>query len=473
MKDDIAASPQQLTTPAKAGAYRYYVLILLTAVYTFNFIDRQIVGIISPAIKDDLGLADWRLGILKGFAFAVLYTTLGVPIARLADRINRINIISLSLAAWSAFTALSGVAQNFTQLALARVGVGIGEAGGSPPAHSVISDYFPVEKRAGALAIYALGIPVGITLAYLGGGWLAYNVNWRVAFIAIGLPGVLLAILLKLTVREPERGASDAPGREDAFRAMRVTIPESVTERVIHFLTRALPNSWADPTFRELTIFWRAAKHLLSIPTYRGMVIGMTLASFAAYANGAWIVDFFARSFPSYSRVEVTFWLGIINGTAYVSGTFLGGQIVDRFAAKNKAMYGLVPAISLLVNAPFFIGAVWVNDPVLSLVLWVPVHMTVGFYLGPCFALAQTLAPVSIRALSTAIFFFILNMIALGFGPTYVGFASSLLSPSVGDAVALRISMTTVSLVVIGAVAAFLWTGRQVARDWAKATAEA
>ncbi|MFQ5562155.1 MAG: spinster family MFS transporter [Parvularculaceae bacterium] len=471
MQGDGAVTQAVPAKKAPAGAYRYYVLFLLTAVYTFNFIDRQIIGIISPAIKDDLGLADWRLGILKGFAFAVLYTTLGIPIARLADRTNRVNIISLALAAWSAFTALSGVAQNFAQLALARVGVGVGEAGGSPPAHSLISDYFPMEKRAGALAIYALGIPIGITLAYLGGGWLAYNVNWRAAFIAVGLPGVLLAIVLKLTVREPERGASDAPGREDAFKAMRATAPEGATERVIHFTTRALPESWANPAFRELAILWRAAKHLLSIPTYRGVVAGMTLASFAAYANGAWIVDYFARSHPDFSRVEVTFWLGIINGTAYAAGTFLGGQIVDRLAAKNKAMYGIVPAVSLLVNAPFFVAAVWANDPVLSLILWTPVHLTVGFYLGPCFALAQTLAPVSIRALSTAIFFFILNMIALGFGPTYVGFASSLLVPTMGDALALQVSMTSVTLAVLGAMAAFLWTSRQVERDWAKAAA--
>lgn len=461
-----------IATPrSDVGAYRYYVLILLTGVYTFNFIDRQIIGIISPAIKDDLGLADWQLGILKGFAFAVLYTTLGIPIARLADRSNRVTIISISIAVWSGFTAISGFAQNFVQLALARVGVGIGEAGGSPPSHSLISDYFPKEKRASALAIYALGIPVGITLAYLGGGWLAYNVSWRAAFIAVGLPGVILAVLLKLTVREPERGASEAPGQEDAFKMLRVTTPAGAMEKVIRTMTRVLPARWADTTFQELAVLWRAAKHLLSIPTYRGVVIAMTLASFASYANGAWIVDSFARSHPDFSRVEVTFWLGVINGTAYVAGTFLGGLLVDRLAATNKAMYGLVPAAALVINVPFFFAAVWVNDPVMSLIFWTPVHLSVGFYLGPCFALAQTLAPVSIRALSTAIFFFILNLIGLGLGPTYVGIASSMLTPSMGEAMALRVSMTSVAIAVVGSVMAFLWMSRHVARDWAKATA--
>ncbi|MEL7489055.1 MAG: MFS transporter, partial [Pseudomonadota bacterium] len=192
-----------------SDAYRLYVLILLTAVYTFNFVDRQIMGILAEDIKTDLGLSDSQLGILIGFAFAVLYTTLGIPIARIADRANRVTIISLSLACWSAFTAICGTAQNFLQLAMARVGVGIGEAGGSPPSHSLISDLYPKEKRAGALAVYALGIPVGVTFAYLGGGWVSENFNWRVTFLALGLPGVLLALIVKFTIREPQRGAQE------------------------------------------------------------------------------------------------------------------------------------------------------------------------------------------------------------------------------------------------------------------------
>ncbi|MEO0320634.1 MAG: MFS transporter, partial [Pseudomonadota bacterium] len=201
--DDSAAIVQ----PSKG--YQYLVLFLLTGVYTFNFLDRQIMGILAPAIKGEFGLSDTQLGLLSGIAFAILYTTLGIPIARLADRHNRVTIIALSLAVWSGFTALCGIAQNFSQLILARIGVGIGEAGGTPPAHALISDYFPKEARAGALAIYSMGIPIGITIAYLGGGWIVQNFDWRTAFLGLGIPGVLLAIILRLVVREPERGLID------------------------------------------------------------------------------------------------------------------------------------------------------------------------------------------------------------------------------------------------------------------------
>ncbi len=466
---------QETAAPAPAAipgrAYSIYVLVLLTGVYTFNFIDRQIIGIISPYIKADLGLADWQLGVLKGFAFAVLYTVLGIPIARLADRYNRVTIISVALALWSGFTAISGMATNFAQLAAARVGVGIGEAGGSPPSHSLISDYYPKEKRAGALAVFAMGIPIGITFAYLGGGWLTQTFSWRMAFIVVGLPGVLLAVLVKFTVREPKRGATDAPGQTDIFKTMDFGTPVSGFEKFLFGLTRILPKGAGDATFRELAALWRAAKYLLSIPTYRGVVIGMTAASFASYAVGTWIIDFFSRSHPGYSMTNVYFWLGVINGTAYVAGAFLGGVIVDKFAVKSKAIYGTLPALALLLNAPLFLGAMWVDDPVISMWLWAPSHLLLGCYLGPSFALAQTLAPVSIRALSTAIFFFILNMIALGFGPTYVGIASSLMIPSFGEEMALRIALSSVLVAGMIGMWGFWLLSKTIDTDWAKATA--
>ena len=454
--------------------YRFYVLVMLTIVYTFNFIDRQIIGILSPAIKADLGLADWQLGILKGFAFAVLYTTLGIPIARLADKTSRVNIISIALAMWSGFTVISGACQNFTQLALARVGVGIGEAGGSPPSHSLISDYYPKEKRAGALAFFAMGIPIGISLAYLGGGWIMENFSWRMAFVVVGAPGLIAAIIVKLTIKEPPRGAMEDA---TALAAQKTEIPkmdapQSGFERGLKSILSIAPEKWRATLFGELATVWRAAVHLMSIPTYRAAVFGATAISFSTYANGTWIVDFYTRSHPEFSLLTVLFVLGIISGTTYVAGTFLGGFLVDKLAAKNMRNYGYIPAIALVLNAPVFLIVIWHPSALVSLIFQAPAHLLVGFYLGPSFALAQTLAPVQFRALSTAIFFFILNMIALGLGPTVTGVLSSALAPSMGEAQALQVALTMVS--TSGLLAAFWYfqTGKRVAGDWKKATGE-
>ncbi|WP_425408910.1 spinster family MFS transporter [Hyphococcus sp.] len=467
------------TAPAKPGTdagrpYRIYVLIMLTLVYTFNFLDRQIMGIVAPAVQADLGLNDTQLGVLGGIAFAILYTTIGIPVARLADRYNRVTIISVSLALWSGFTALCGVAQNFTQLALARVGVGVGEAGGSPPSHSLISDFYPKEKRAGALAVYALGIPVGVTLAYLAGGWVLQNFDWRMTFLALGLPGVIFAVIVKLTIKEPKRGGQELAGAQDAFAGLKVTEPVGLIEKIFRQLTMLLPSRSRDPAFGELASLWRAAKHLLGIPSYRAIVIGLTAGSFASYAISNWIVVFFERSHPDFAKGDLYFWLGVINGTAYVLGVFIGGALVDRLAVKNKSAYGWVPVIALALNAPIFIAAMWVDNAMWSLVLWWPVHLLTGFYLGPCFALAQTLAPVSIRALSTAIFFFILNMIALGFGPTFVGILSDILNSSgLSSEQGLRVALSSVAIAGLISIGGFWYLAKKLPADWAKATGEA
>ncbi len=463
MSEAVADAKPAAGAPAERSgvAYSYYVLVLLTMVYTFNFIDRQIIGIISPLIKQDLGLTDGQLGALKGILFAILYTFLGIPIARFADRANRVTIISVSLALWSGFTTLSGFAQNFTQLALARIGVGIGEAGGTPPSHSVISDYFDKERRPVAMAIYAMGIPIGIALGYFAFAWLLAALQtgevqdpsvWRTAMIIVGIPGVILAILLKLTVREPERGAADGP---------RQAVAEEKASGGV------LATVWSE----TIQIF-KAGTKLWSIPTYAGMGAGITLASFGAYAIGGWIVDFFTRTHPEMPMTTVLIWLGVINAIAYSLGTYLGGAVTERLAKKNKSMYGLVPAIALLVNAPCFLAAMWAPTPELSLIFWFPAHMTIGFYLGPTFAVAQTLAPLRLRALSTAILFFVLNLIALGIGPSFVGFLSEGLTGAMGEERALRVALSSVIGTSLLGVAAFFWASRQVERDWAKAEAE-
>ncbi len=438
MSEQTAGAGVAPTAPAadaKADRYSYYVLMILTIVYTFNFIDRQIIAILSPAIKEDLGLSDSMLGLLKGMAFAVLYTTLGIPIAWLADRWNRVSIVSISLAVWSGFTALSGLAGNALQLALARVGVGIGEAGCSPPAHSLISDYFAKEKRASALAIYSLGIPFGQMFAFLAGGWVLENLGWRNAFFVVGIPGVLLAIIMKLTVREPIRGAKEGAGAPPA------------------------PVKFKD-----------GIATLLKIPSYWGVIAGVTLASFTGYGVGLWIVDFFRRTY-GISYTEITVPLGLLNGVAYGVGTFLGGYLTDRYGAKSKGAYALIPGLGMLATIPFGWLSIWASTPFWAFFWSAPFMILLGLYLGPSFSLIQTLAPVKLRAFSTAFAFLILNFIALGLAPLWVGALSDVFLPAHGEVTGLRLAMTTLGASSLLAALAFFWTAKKLPADWAKATA--
>ena len=435
MTENIDAAEK--SAEQSSSNYRYFVLGVLTLVYTFNFIDRQIIAILSPAIKEDLGLSDSTLGLLKGLAFAVLYTTLGIPIAWLADRWNRVNIVAISLALWSAFTALSGMAMNATQLALARVGVGIGEAGGSPPAHSLISDYFPKEKRSSALAIYSLGIPFGQMFAFLAGGWVLQNLGWRNAFFVVGIPGIILAVVLKLMVKEPLRGAQDKVATQAALKV----------------------------SFKD------GLKQLLAIPTYWGVIAAVTLASFTGYGTAMWIVDFYRRTYEL-SYVEITVPLGILNGVVYGIGTWAGGFLTDKFGKKDKGAYAWLPGIGMLLTIPVGWASIWAPSPFWAFFWSAPFLIGLGFYLGPSFSLVQTLAPIKLRAFATAFFFLILNLIALGFGPLWVGALSDIFAQTHGEVNGLRLAMTTLGASSFLAALAFFWTARKLPADWAKATGE-
>ena len=427
---------EKAASKPESNAYRNYVLFILTLVYAFNFIDRQIIGILSPFIKADLGLDDAQLGWLKGIYFALLYTILGIPLAWLADRYSRVNIIGISLTLWSGFTALSGMATNFTQLALARIGVGIGEAGGSPPSHSIISDLFPKEKRAGALAIYSLGIPFGIMLAFFASAFFLKggSADWRIVMLAVGLPGVLLAILLKLTVREPLRSGNM---QSQAGQA----------------------KSWA------------SIKTLLSIKSWWGMCFAISFGSFANYAISTWMIDFYVRAHAGLDVTSLLITIGIINGTAYAGGVWLGGVLVDKIGKTNRAAYGLVPGVAMLIGGPAYYMSLQVGSLNTSIALLAVLLITSGTYLGPSFALAQTLAPVKVRAMSTALFFFVLNIIALGGGPTFVGILSESLTAQHGQVEALRISLSWLAVPYALSIAAFFWTARQIPRDWDAAEA--
>jgi MFS family permease len=274
-------------------SYRNFVLVLLTIVYGFNFIDRQIMGILAPFIQKDLGLTNTELGLLIGLAFAVFYTLVAIPIAWLADRYNRVNILSIALATWSGFTALTGLANNFIQIGLARMGVGIGEAGGSPPSHSIISDLFPKEERASALGVYSMGIPLGIMAAYFVTASLmgsSEDVDWRRIFIVLGLTGVGLALIVKLVLKEPVRGAMELGAATEIKK----------------------------PPFLE------SLKELMKIPAWWAMCFGIAFGSFVSYSKSAFQTKYLLTLDPSFDFQTLVIILGIMNGTTYAAGAFFG-----------------------------------------------------------------------------------------------------------------------------------------------------
>ena len=418
--------------------YRNFILALLTLIYVFNFIDRQIIGILSPSIQKDLDLTYSQLGLLKGVAFALFYTLIGLPIAWLADRYNRVNILSLSLAIWSSFTALTGMANSFLFIALARVGVGIGEAGGSPPSHSIISDLYPAQERGRALSIYALGIPFGIMFAYFAAGQLEENYGWRMTFVILGIPGIILAILTRLVLREPVRGA------QENMRAGHV-LPK------VSFLT--------------------AAKTLASIPSWWAMCFGITMASFTSYSISAWQIDYLKPAFPDYSFVRLTTILGIFNGFIYGASTFLGGYIADKWARKSVRSYAYICIIAALGALPAVMVAFWAPTMGMHLMCTAVYLFFAGLYLGPSFSIAQTLAPINMRALSTALFFLVINLIALGGGPSSIGILSDLFVNlyNYNDVDAIRLSLYISGSGLVLSAIAFSAAAYFLPKDWEKA----
>ena len=423
----------------KNNSYRTMVLILLTVVYSFNFIDRQIVGILAPFIQQDLNLTNTQLGLLTGFYFALFYTFVAIPIAWLADRFNRVNIVSIALATWSGFTALFGLAGNYLQISLARMGVGIGEAGGSPPSHSIISDLYSKEERASALGVYSMGIPFGVMAAYLVTASLIGSssdaVDWRRIFVILGLAGIALALVVRLVIREPQRGSMEM-------------------EQVAKV---------KQPPFLE------SLKTLLSIPSWWGMCFGIAFGSFVAYAFAAFQTKYLLLLDPTYDFKLLLIILGIMNGTTYAGGTFIGARIADRWGAKNIRAYGWLPAIAVILTFPLGVLCFWVPSVNLHLILVTALLFFSGIYFGPCFAIAQTLAPINQRAMSTALFFFILNMIALGGGPTFAGWLIDFFKTDASELHATRLAMTFTYLVLIPSIVSFVLVSKILPRDWRNA----
>jgi MFS family permease len=427
-------SAAKVARPASL-AYRSYVLVVLVIVYTFNFIDRQIVGILAVPIKAELHLSDSQLGLMGGLAFALFYTLLGIPIARLADRVSRTWIMTVALALWSLMTAMCGLTQNFAQLFMARVGVGVGEAGGVAPAYSLICDYFPTKERARALSVYSFGIPIGAALGIVLGGFITSLMSWRMAFFIVGLAGLLITPLLKFTVREPKRGALD-PARGGPDRA-------------------AVPSA---PTLLEVIAV------LARKPSFWGMSLGAASASMMGYGLFFWAPSFLVRSFHL-SLLHASLGFGALVLVGGLIGIWFGGALADRYGERRRAMYAFIPATAFLATVPFYVVGV------LSTTLWISfavllVPTALGLvWLGPVLAAVQHLVPANMRATASALFLFINNLIGIGLGTTLIGVVS--------DATRVRFGLESLRYAILAgtgfyliAAMLFFFAGRKLAKDW-------
>jgi len=415
--------------PYASARARYYALGLLTVVYTFNFVDRQLLSILQESIKADLLLSDQQLGLLTGFAFALFYTVAGIPIARYADRNNRRNVVAIAIALWSFMTAISGLVQNYLQLLLARIGVGVGEAGGSPPAHSMISDIFPPERRASALAFYSMGINFGILFGFLAGGWLNEFFDWRVAFFVVGAPGIVVALFVRYTLREPIRGLME--DRQDVA---------------------------TDTPFPEVL------KLLWSRLSFRHLAIGGALNAFAGYSSSNWTASFMIRSHDM-STGELGTWLALIMGVGGAIGVFWGSYIAERLAKFDVRWYMWMPTITGMICVPFMIATYVVEGAYTALIVSIVPGILFNVYLGNSLAMTHALVGLRMRAVASAILFFLINLIGMGLGPWGVGLLSDMLSAELGNE-SLRYAMLYLLPAAMGWSAVhFLLASRTLQKD--------
>ena len=407
---------------------RHYALGILVVVYTFNFIDRQILSILLQPVKDDLGLSDTAMGMLTGFAFAAFYATLGIPIARFADRSNRRNLVAWALGIWSLMTALSGLAQNFWHLLAARIGVGIGEAGCSPPAHSMIADYYPADQRATALGIYSLGIPFGIMFGLFAGGWINEFFGWRAAFFIVGLPGIVLALVVRFTLREPPRGMAE--GRADSA-------DQPGVGETLQYL-------WAKKSFRHMSF-------------------ASALTAFVGYGFITWAPSFLTRSFGM-GTGEIGTWFGLILGIPGGIGIALGGYLADRFGARDPKWFLWTTAVALLICVPLNIVVFFSTNSTTALLAMILPVLLGNFYQATTFSQTQGISALRMRAVAAGILLFIINIIGLGLGPQLVGILSDVLNPEYGDE-SLRWALLICSLGYVWAAVPYFIAGRHLGGD--------
>ncbi|HWU74278.1 MAG TPA: MFS transporter [Sphingomonas sp.] len=423
-----------MTTRTERPGYPALVLTMLLVVYTFNFLDRQILGILAKPIQASLHLSDAEFGAIGGTAFAILYSVLGVPLALLADRVGKTKVIAGSLVVWSGFTALCGAATGFWSLFLSRLGVGVGEAGGVAPSYALIADYFPVERRARALAIYSMGIPIGLGSGVLLGAYIAALVNWQTAFITVGIAGIVVAPIFLLLVRDRPR-------------------PPAVAD------ADAVPVLAVIPILARKPAYW-----LLSI--------GAGCSSMAGYGLALWVPKIIAVHYgwtANHDLIKVGQFMGsllLIGGT---TGIFLGGVFADRLGTVDRAWYARLPAIAWLITAPTFMLGLFTPLPVLAWFLLLIPNALNTLWLGPIVTAAQHLAPSRMRASASGSFLLVNNLLGLGLGPLLMGTLSDALKASYGADSLRYAAIIGVSLYLVAAVLALLAI-KPLKRGWVEAT---
>lgn len=425
MSNGTAAGP--ITPPTTGSRYRAFVLTMLLLVYSFNFLDRQILGILAGPIRADLNLSKTEFGALGGIAFAVLYAGLGIPLALLADRTSRSWVITGSLAVWSGFTALCGYATSFSMLFWCRLGVGVGEAGGVAPSYAFIADYFPPKERARALAIYSLGIPLGLAAGALLGGYIAATVNWRTAFIILGLAGLILAPIFRLTVREPARGLYDKP------------VPKAPASAAFAILARK-PSFWL-------------------------LALGASMSSLCGYGLALWLPSVLATTLH-FDLLTLSRFIGALFLIGGCAGVFLGGWLADRLGQADRGIYAKLPAIAFVITAPLFALGISTHSPILAFIfLLLPNGLNI-LWLGPVTTAVQHLVPAPMRATAAASFLLINNLIGIGLGPTLMGVAADMMTHRFGGGDALKYATMGALVFYLIAAVLMLLAVKPLRRDW-------
>jgi predicted MFS family arabinose efflux permease len=433
MSSDGAVAAAPARADDYSTTYKIYVLVLLLVVYISNYADRMILSVLMPAIKAEFQASDTAMGFLAGTAFAIFYATLGVPIAIWADRGNRKTIISLAVAIWSVMTAVCGLAQNFWQFALARVGVGVGEAGGSPPSHSIISDLFGPKERATALGIFALGVPFGLFVGLYGGAQVAEIYGWRATFYVLGVPGIILALLVFFTIREPQRGASDGFAHAGEAPALMTTVRQMLGQRsLVHVFA------------------------------------GATITTLVGYAGVQWWPTFVMRS-HGLSMTDLSLFLALVFGVAGGLGTFFGGYVADQFSKHDVKWMPRIVTIATLVGLPFGI-AIYLTGSSWMVFALIGVPAALGaVYLPPTYAMTQGLVDVRMRTVASALLLFVINLIGMGLGPLLAGLISDALTPTYGKN-ALAYALLILTFLNLWAAAHYWIAGNYFEQDLKKVT---